>query len=45
MKLVFQPAEEAYGGAKYMIDDGVLEENVGPRVDEIYGIHLWSCKC
>lgn len=43
VKLVFQPAEEGYGGAKEMINDGVLEEGkFGPRVDSIYGIHLWS---
>jgi len=43
VKLVFQPAEEGYGGAREMIKDGVLEEGpLGPKVDEIYGIHLWS---
>lgn len=45
VKLVFQPAEEGYGGAREMIKDGVLEEGpLGPKVDEIYGIHLWSGK-
>ncbi len=45
VKLVFQPAEEGYGGATEMIADGVLEDaNLGPRVDEIYGLHIWSCK-
>jgi len=45
VKLIFQPAEEGYHGAKEMIKDGVLEEGpLGPCVDEIYGIHLWSCK-
>jgi len=34
---VFQPAEELLGGAKPMIEAGVLEN---PRVDEIYGLHL-----
>jgi len=43
IKLVFQPAEEGYGGAREMIKDGCLDDgNLGPRVDEIYGIHLWS---
>ena len=37
IKFIFQPAEEGYGGAKYMIEDGVLE-----GVDEIYGAHLWN---
>jgi len=39
VKFVFQPAEEGLGGARYMIDDGVLEN---PKVDEFYGIHLWN---
>lgn len=43
VKLVFQPAEEGYGGAREMIKDGVLEDGkCGPKVDEIYGLHLWS---
>ncbi|MBH30645.1 MAG: peptidase M20 [Candidatus Marinimicrobia bacterium] len=39
VKFIFQPAEEGLGGARYMIDDGVLSN---PKVDEIYGIHLWN---
>src|SRR2546427_12963654 len=35
--LLFQPAEEVFGGAKPMIQAGVLEQ---PRVEEIYGLHL-----
>jgi amidohydrolase len=43
VKLIFQPAEEGLGGAPAMMKDGVLEEGPqGPRVDSIYGIHLWS---
>ena len=43
VKLIFQPAEEGYGGAKVMISEGVLEEGaLGPKVDAIYGIHLWT---
>ena len=34
---IFQPAEEVFGGARPMIEAGVLER---PRVDEIYGLHL-----
>jgi amidohydrolase len=34
---IFQPAEEVFGGAKPMIEAGVLE---GPHVDKVYGIHL-----
>jgi amidohydrolase len=45
VKIIFQPAEEGFGGAKVMIEENVLEEGkCGPRVDEIFGIHLWSCK-
>ena len=45
VKLLFQPAEEGYGGAKVMIDDGCLEDGIyGPRVDFVYGLHIWSCK-
>ena len=36
--LIFQPAEEGYGGAKRAIADGAL---VNPSVDIIYGEHLW----
>ena len=34
---IFQPAEEGYGGAKYMINDGAID-----NVDEIYGMHVWN---
>lgn len=36
--LLFQPAEEGQNGARYMIEDGVLDN---PKVDKIYGFHLW----
>jgi amidohydrolase len=43
VKLCFQPAEEGYGGAREMIKDGVLDEGAwGPRVDAVFGAHLWS---
>jgi amidohydrolase len=45
VKLIFQPAEEGYAGAPEMIKDGCLEDGpMGPNVDEIYGLHLWSCQ-
>lgn len=45
VKLLFQPAEEGLGGAREMIADGCLEDGPqGPRVDSVYGIHLWSRK-
>ena len=37
IKFVFQPAEEIGGGAKLMIEEGVLED---PRVDAAMGLHL-----
>ncbi len=37
--LCFQPAEEGKGGAKAMIEDGLLDD---PHVDRVYGIHLTS---
>ena len=27
---------------KVMIKEGVLDGKIGPAVDEIYGIHIWS---
>jgi amidohydrolase len=40
VKFAFQPAEELPpGGAKSMIDEGVLEN---PNVDAAFGLHLWN---
>jgi amidohydrolase len=39
IKLMFQPAEEGLGGAKAMIEDGVLK---GPNVDVALGLHVMS---
>jgi amidohydrolase len=36
---VFQPAEEIFGGAKPMLDAGILERFA---IEEIYGLHLVS---
>ncbi len=38
VKLIFQPAEETIGGAKTMVEAGVLEN---PKVDNIIGLHAW----
>ena len=38
IKFLFQPAEEGPGGAKPMIDAGVLEN---PKVDYAIGCHVW----
>lgn len=37
IKLIFEPAEETIGGARYMIEEGVLTE---PNVDIVCGLHL-----
>ena len=39
VKIIFQPAEEGPGGAKPMIEEGVLKK---PDVDAIIGLHLWN---
>lgn len=41
VKFVFQPAEEMNptGGARYMIEDGVLEN---PKVDAALALHVWD---
>ncbi len=36
--LIFQPAEETTGGAKPIVDSGVLEEH---HVTAVFGLHLW----
>eukprot|EP00457_Paulinella_chromatophora_P008002 gb/GEZN01008029.1/.p1 GENE.gb/GEZN01008029.1/~~gb/GEZN01008029.1/.p1 ORF type:complete len:413 (-),score=61.80 gb/GEZN01008029.1/:236-1474(-) len=43
VKFCFQPAEEGYHGAREMIQDGILEDKTcGPKVDQVFGLHLWS---
>jgi amidohydrolase len=37
VKLIFQPGEEGSGGARYMIDDGVLER---PKMRAIAALHV-----
>ena len=39
VKIIFQPAEEGPGGAKPMIEAGVLNN---PDVDAIIGLHIWN---
>ncbi|KAJ8574203.1 hypothetical protein K7X08_026008 [Anisodus acutangulus] len=36
VKLVFQPAEEGYAGASYMLEEGALD-----GVQAIFGMHVW----
>jgi len=40
VKFIFQPAEEVFGGAKVMINEGIMEKE--PKIDAIVGIHVWS---
>ncbi len=37
IRFIFQPAEEGYSGAKYMVEDGAID-----NVDGIYGLHVWN---
>ena len=37
VKLIFQPAEETVGGARMLIEEGVLEN---PSVEAIFGLHV-----
>jgi len=39
--LMFQPGEEGYDGARYMIDEGVLDA-AGPRVSAAYALHVMA---
>jgi amidohydrolase len=39
VRFAFQPAEERIGGARNMIDEGVLEE---PNVDQVFGLHIMA---
>ena len=39
VKLLFQPDEEGDAGAKFMVQNGALEN---PKVDKAFAIHVWS---
>jgi len=39
--ILFQPAEESYGGAQLLVEAGALEN---PHVDEVYGLHIHPCE-
>ena len=39
VRFAFQPAEERIGGARRMIDEGVMDD---PPVDAAFGLHIWA---
>ncbi len=39
VRLAFQPAEEHVGGARRMIEAGIMD---GPAVDRVFGLHIWA---
>jgi amidohydrolase len=41
VKLIWQPAEEGGGGAERLVDAGVLDGTLGPKVSAIFGLHGW----
>jgi amidohydrolase len=41
VKLIWQPAEEGGGGACRLVDAGVLDGQLGPKVNAVFGLHGW----
>lgn len=41
VKLIFQPAEEGGGGGRVLVQQGVLDGRLGPKVEAIFGLHGW----
>lgn len=41
VKLLWQPAEEGGGGGKRLVDAGVLDGRIGPKVSAVFGLHGW----
>jgi amidohydrolase len=39
VKFMFQPGEEGYGGARLMIQDGLLDAD--PKPDAAFALHIW----
>ena len=39
VRFAFQPAEEHVGGAKRMVEAGIMRE---PKVDRVFGLHIWA---
>jgi amidohydrolase len=41
VKFLWQPAEEGGGGGERLVEAGVLDGRVGPKVSAIFGLHGW----
>jgi amidohydrolase len=41
VKFLWQPAEEGGGGGKRLVDAGVLDGRLGPKVSAVFGLHGW----
>src|SRR6266850_2223070 len=41
VKLIWQPAEEGGAGAAKLVEAGVLDGRIGPKVTAIFGLHGW----
>src|SRR5438874_2232173 len=41
VKLIWQPAEEGGAGAAKLVEAGVLDGRIGPKVQSIFGLHGW----
>ena len=41
VKLIWQPAEENGGGAQRLVEAGILDGRLGPRVSRIFALHGW----
>jgi len=41
VKFMWQPAEEGGGGAARLVQAGVLDGRLGPKVNAVFGLHGW----
>lgn len=41
VKFIWQPAEEGGGGGQRLVEAGVLDGTLGPKVSAIFGLHGW----